>query len=116
MWTKSDLLDNSVVEEMLQNWMNEVETLLTENVSGLFIKIQELEILCKLRGEIISLLVLDEEASAFERKVCETMVNEVATQMIQLMTTRIKKIHELENIARELIAGFKCTLLLKCSN
>jgi hypothetical protein len=116
-WTKSDLLDNSKLEEMLQEWMNEVETLLKENVSGLFVRIEELDILCVFRGEIVSLLVdLVEEVGAFGRKVCEILVKEIATQMIRLMSTRIKRIHELERSARKLIDGFKCTLSFKCTN
>lgn len=96
---------------MLQRWTSEVEALLLENVTGLFVKVQELEILCELREEVISLLVdSDEETSVFERKVCEILVKEVATQMIRLVTARIKKIHVLESRVRKLIAGFNRTL------
>ena len=55
-WTKSELLDNSKVEQLLNSWTSQIENLLVNNVGGLFVEIRDLEILCTLRREIISLL------------------------------------------------------------
>lgn len=107
-WTKSDLLDNSKVENMLYTWMDQIESLLKENIGGLFIDIQELEMLCSLRGEIISLLYeTEEEISPFETRLCAIIVMEIAAQMTRLMTNRVKKLHELETSAKSLITDFK---------
>jgi hypothetical protein len=107
-WTKSDLLGSSKVEKMLDTWMDQIERFLKENIGGLFIDIQELEMLCSLRGEIISLLYeTEEEVTPFETRLCAILVKEIAAQMTHLMTNRVKKLHELETSAKSLIADFK---------
>jgi len=107
-WTKSDVLDNPKVEQMLHSWMDSIETLLTENAGALFVEIQELEILCGLREEVMSSLVeTDEEISPFEGRLCVVLVKEIAAQITRLMTARVQKIHGLEIEARNLISGFK---------
>jgi len=108
-WTKSDVLDSPKVENMLHSWMDRIETLLIENVGALFVEIQELEILCGLREEVMSSLVeTEEELSPFERRICVILVKEIAAQILRLMTARVHKIHGLEIEARNLISGFKC--------
>jgi hypothetical protein len=107
-WTKSDVLDNPKVEQMLHSWMDIIEALLTENAGALFVEIQELEILCGLREEVMSSLVeTDEEISPFEGRLCVVLVKEIAAQITRLMITRVQKIHGLEIEARNLISGFK---------
>lgn len=107
-WTKSDVLDNPKVEQMLHSWMDSIEMLLTENAGALFVEIQELEILCGLREEVMSSLVeTDEEISPFEGRLCVVLVKEIAAQITRLMTSRVQKIHGLEIEARNLISGFK---------
>ena len=107
-WTKSELLDNSKVELLLNSWTNQVENILMDNVERLFIDIQELQILCTLREEIISLFSETEENSTpFEERLNIILVNELAKQMTRFMRDRVKKIHELENSAKELISRFK---------
>jgi hypothetical protein len=111
-WTKSDVLDGVKVDEMLETWKGEIEALLRDKVIGLFVEVQELDMLCSLRGEIISLLVeTDEDVSPFEERICRILVDEIARQMTRLMTDRVKKIHDLEPLATELIANFKGSLL-----
>jgi hypothetical protein len=116
-WTKSDLLDNSKVEETLQTWMREVEKLLTESVAGLFIEIQELEILCSLRVQIMSLLVgTDEEPGPFEERVSKIFIGEIAAQMTRLMMSRVKLVHQLEQLAKDSISNFKGIHNWRCSD
>jgi hypothetical protein len=107
-WTKSDVLDGIKVDEMLETWKSEIEALLQDKVVGLFVEVQELDMLCSLRGEIISLLVeTDEDVGPFEERICAIMADEIARQMTRLMTDRVKKLHDLEPLATELIANFK---------
>ena len=107
-WTKSELLDSSKVEQLLNSWTSQVENLLEDNVGGLFIDIWDLEILCTLRGEIISLFSETEENSTpFEERMNIILVDELAKQITELMRARVKKIHELESSAKELISRFK---------
>jgi hypothetical protein len=88
--------------------MDSIETLLTENAGALFVEIQELEILCGLREEVMSSLVeTDEEISPFEGRLCVVLVKEIAAQITRLMIARVQKIHGLEIEARNLILEFK---------
>lgn len=104
-WTKSDVLDNPKVEQMLHSWMDNVERLLIENSGALFLEIQELEILCGLREQVISSLIeTDDEIGPFERRLCVVLVKEIASQITRLMTAQVQKIHELETEARDLIS------------
>lgn len=107
-WTKSELLDNSKVEQLLNSWTSQIENLLVNNVGGLFVEIRDLEVLCTLRREIISLLSETEENSTpFEEHLNVILLNEISNQITRLMGARVKKIHELETIAKELISRFK---------
>lgn len=113
-WTKSDVLDGIKVEEMLETWKREIEALLRDKVGGLFMEIQELAMLCSLRGEIISLLLeVDEDISPFGERICRILVDEIARQITKLMTDRVRKLHDLEPIATELITSFKGMLILR---
>lgn len=107
-WTKSDVLDGSKVEQMLHSWMDNVEILLSENSGALFVEIQELEILCGLREQVISSLVeTDDEIGPFERRLCAVLVNDIASQITRLMITGVQKIHGLETEARDMILRSK---------
>ena len=106
-WTKSDLLDKSQVEEMLEASTNQAERLLVDNVEGLFMGIRELEVLCTLRGEIISALTeTDVENGPFEKRLTVILLNEIAKQLTRIMANRVKTIHDLESSARHLITKF----------
>lgn len=106
-WTKSDVLDAIMVDEMLETWKGEIEALLRGKVVGLFGEVQELDMLCSLRREIISLLVeTDEDVSPFEERICHILVDEIARQMTRLMTDRVKTLHDLEPFASELVTKF----------
>lgn len=112
-WTKSEVLDNLKVEELLDVWTNQVENLLEENIGGLFIDIEELEMLCSLRGEIIPLLLeTEEEPSPFETRLCSILTMEIAKQITRIMSDRVKKLHNLERSAKILISEFKGIPLL----
>jgi hypothetical protein len=107
-WTKSDVLDAAKVEELLDFWTGQIEDLLRDKASGLFIEMQELEMLCSLRGEIISLLLeTDEDVSPFTERICNILVDEIAKQTTRLMFDRVRKLHDLEPMAIELIINFK---------
>ena len=75
------------------------------NVSGLFKSVQDLDILCTLRGEIISSLIGD-EAGLFETDICGVLVKEIAGQISRIMTSRVEKLHDLESMARDLLRKF----------
>jgi len=93
---------------MLHSWMDSIETLLTENAGALFVEIQELEILCGLREQVMSSLVeTEEEISPFESRLCVILVKEIAARITHLMTARVQRIHSLETEAQNLISGFK---------
>jgi hypothetical protein len=110
-WTKSDVLDGAQVDEMVNNWKEGINDLLRDNVLGLFVDVQELDMLCSLRGEIVSLLVeTDDDVSPFEERICRILVDEIARQMTRLMTDRVKKLHDLEPLATELIANLERSL------
>ena len=116
-WTKSDVLDGLKVEQLLHTWIDSIESLLTENAGALFVEIQELEMLCDLREEIVLCLVEpDEEISPFEGRVLDILDKEISTQIIRLMTTRVQRIHESEAEARALISGLKGGLQSEFSN
>jgi hypothetical protein len=105
-WTKSDVLDDHTVEKMLQKWMDDVESSLTASAGGLFLEIQELDILCALRREIVSSLVeMDEGSSRFDVRICGILVREIAAQITRLMRLRVMKIHELVDIAKNFISN-----------
>ena len=88
--------------------MGDISTLLEKTAGGLFTDMQDLDVLCSLRGKIISSLIHeDEDVSPFEEKCCEILVKATSAQIIRIMETRVKKIHELEDMARELIANIK---------
>ena len=107
-WTKSELLDASKVEQLLDSWTSQIENLLVENVAGLLVDIRDLEVLCTLRGEIISLLSETEENRIpFEDRLNDILIKELAKQITRLMRARVKKIHELESSAKELVSRFK---------
>jgi hypothetical protein len=107
-WTKGDILDNTGVDTLLDTWMGDISALLEKSAEGLFTDMQDLDMLCSLRGEIISSLIPeDEDVSPFEEKCCGILVKATASQITRIMETRVKKIHELEAIARELIANVK---------
>lgn len=88
--------------------MGDISTLLEKSAEGLLTDMQDLDMLCSLRGEIISSLIPeDEDVSPFEEKCCAILVKATAAQITRIMETRVKKIHELEAMARELIANVK---------
>jgi hypothetical protein len=103
-WTKSETLDDTQVDKMLHSWMDDVDTILKESAGGLFIGIQELDVLCRLRAEIISAL---DDDTTFEERLRGVLIREIAGQITRLMTLRVQRIHQLEDIAREIIEGFK---------
>lgn len=86
--------------------MGDISTLLEKSAGGLFTDMQDLDVLCSLRGEIMSALISEEEdVSPFEEKCCGILVKATSAQIIRIMETRVKKIHELEAMARELTAN-----------
>ena len=113
-WTKSDVLDAVKVEEMLETWTQEIEDLLQDKVGGLFVEIQQLEMLCSLRGEIISALMeLEEDVTLFEERICKVLVNGIARQITRLMIDRVRSLHDLESMASDLTVNFKGIWILQ---
>jgi hypothetical protein len=80
--------------------MDKVNSILKETAGGLFVGIEELDVLCGLRGEIIS--ELDDDTS-FEARLRGLLTLKIAEQITRLMTSRVQRIHQLETAAREII-------------
>ena len=99
-WTKSEPLDETRVDTMIHSWMDKVNSILNETAGGLFVGIQELDVLCGLRGEIIS--ALDDDTS-FEARLRGLLTLKIAEQITRLMTSRVQRIHHLETAARDII-------------
>ena len=113
-WTKSDVLDAIQVEEMLETWTQEVENLLRDKVGGLFVEIQQLDMLCSLRGEIISILLdSEEDVTLFEERICNVLVNGIARQIKRLMIDRVRNLHDLESMAMDLTVNSKGIRILQ---
>jgi hypothetical protein len=106
-WTKSDLLDNTGVDQLVDKWMSDVYKLLTENVRILFSEIRELDSLCTLRAEIIQTFIDEDQATNSLEPVCRVFLTEIATQMTKSMATRVGEIHRLETAAKALITMVK---------
>lgn len=114
-WTKGDVLDNTGVDTVLDQWTGDINALLENSAGGLFTEMQELDMLCSLRGEIISSLFSeDENVSPFEERCCGILVKAIAAQITRIMESRVNRIHELETIAREMIANAKGTNMMRC--
>lgn len=106
-WTKSEILNESKVGEMLQTWMNDVEAILKENAESLFEEIQELDLLCALRGEALALLIeTEDEPRIFRKKICDVLMNEIAGQITRIITGHVKKLQSLGDAAKEIISDF----------
>ena len=96
------------MDTVLDKWTGDINALLEESAGGLFDDMQDLDILCSLRGEIISSLIPeDEDVSPFEEKCCGILIKATAAQITRIMQTRVKRLHELEDMARALIANVK---------
>jgi hypothetical protein len=80
--------------------MDKVNPILKETAGGLFVGIEELDVLCRLRGEIIS--ALDDDTS-FEARLRGLLTLKIAEQITRLTTSRVQRIHQLETVAREII-------------
>jgi hypothetical protein len=109
-WTKSDVLSASQVQELVSTWTNQVSDLIQSKGEGLFTGIEDLEILLIVRKEILSLL--GREDGDFEKRMCRELVNFLAAQINRLLTTRISKIHEWEHMASEIINNFQGAAIL----
>jgi hypothetical protein len=106
-WTKSDLLDNTGVDQLVDRWMSDVYRLLTENVGILFSEIRELDSLCTLRTEIIQTSVDQDQATNPLEPVCQVFLKEIASQLIRLMAIRVGELHRLETAAKALVSMTK---------
>jgi len=104
-WTKSEILDSQRAESMLNSWQAQINTLLKERVSGLFKGIEDLDSLCTLRNEIISALI-SEGTGEFEMGICSVLVKEIAEQITRIIILRVRRLHELETMAKEIIDKF----------
>ena len=103
-WTKSDILDNARVEEMVQAFMTNIEDSLNSSAGKLFSEIQNLDVLGELRREIVlSLVETDHESTPFEEKICRIFVTQIATQMTRLLSQKITKITELADTVKQLL-------------
>jgi hypothetical protein len=90
---------------MLSAWKEQINSLLREHISGLFKGIENLDILCTLRTEIISALVEDQTGD-FEMGICGVLVKEIAEQITRIITMRVERLHELETMAKGIIDQF----------
>ena len=96
------------MQSTLSAWQDRVDALLREHVAGLFKGVEDLDILCTLRAEIISALA-DEETGKFEMGICGILVKEITKQITMMMTHLVRKIHQLEDMATEIIDNFRGT-------
>lgn len=93
---------------VLDKWTEDINALLETSAGGLFTEMLELDMLCSLRGEMISSLIPeDEDVSPFEKKCCGILGQAIAMQITRIMESRVKKLYELGDIAKELIANVK---------
>jgi len=105
-WTKAGVLEERDVRNALQIWMEKVELLLREKATGLFSHIEEIQILYSLWMEVLSLLV---GAGELERRVCEILTSEILLRTTKVMASRIRRIQELAEIAKEISSESKCS-------
>ena len=113
-WTKSDLLDNTGVDQLVDKWMSDVYRLLTENVGILFSEIREPDSLCTLRTEIIQTFIDQDQATNPLEPVCQVFLKEIASQLTRLMANRVGNLHRLETAAKALITmakGLPCLMM-----
>jgi hypothetical protein len=87
--------------------MDDIYKLLNENVFIIFTKIHELDSLCTLRTEIIRSFMEEDQRMDILEPVCRVFLKEIAAQMTRLMATRVREIHRLEEIAKDLITMTK---------
>jgi hypothetical protein len=87
--------------------MDDVYKLLNENVKFIFAEVYELDSLCTLRTEIIRFFMEEDQRTDTLEPVCQVFLKEIAVQMTRLMATRVRELHRLEEIAKDLITMTK---------
>jgi hypothetical protein len=87
--------------------MDDVYKLLNENVYIVFTKIHELDSLCTLRTEITRSFMEEDQRIDTLEPVCQVFLKEIAAQMTRLMASRVRELHRLEEIAKDLITATK---------